>query len=168
MRNQQQRSSFLGQRQPIGDIAPVIRKPQARGGIHRLPQPQDSDFGAHHGAIHPVKIQYGHSGIIPGQFEIAVQKTVGEIVRAMTLKRHDREGDFAHGVDPAQIGVKLDAIKQLGLAGEPHDIAQMKIAMTLADLTSGDAAQQCWPKLLKLAGRPGPEPLQFSTILHCL
>ncbi len=56
---------------------------------------------------------------------------------------HHHKGDIGHTVDPAQGGVELDGIEQLGLAIDECNVGQMQIAMAFAHPTGCPPCLEC-------------------------
>ena len=78
--------------------------------------------------------QQGEPGVVPGGVEIAVEKALRQRPQAAVAEVHQREGDVVEGVDRGERRVELETVEQDRAAIPEHDVAEMEIAVAMADL----------------------------------
>jgi len=98
-----------------------------------LPGAQRGDLGAHHRAVHGVIAQQRHAAVIAAGFQPGIQEAHCNIAMPAVQQIHETERDFRDGVDPAQGRAEFDTVENQQLAVYPCQVAQMQIAVALAN-----------------------------------
>ena len=91
------------------------------------------DMAADRGAHRQEQRQRRQPGGIAGVVEIAVQQDAAEAAKAAEFKVHDQEGEIVEHVDLGEGRIELDRIEQHGTAVAHDDVAQVQIAVAVAD-----------------------------------
>ena len=113
------------------------------GACSSLLSTQNGHFCAHHGAVHQVIAQYSEAAIVTAVLQVSVKKTVGEWCLPAIIKIHQQKGNFTENVDPAQVRIKLYAIKGCHTSIDQRDISEVQVAVALADSPCILAHLQC-------------------------
>ena len=114
---------------------------------------QAGDFHAHKGAIGDVVVtQSGGSGIA-GEVGVPVEQQLAEFARAEPLEVHGQEGHVIQPVEPAQVVVELQAVKDAGAVVEAEDVVGEQVTVAV-DHPAGchPAIEQCLASRKELVG----------------
>ena len=141
---------------------------RAGASTRTLRHAQSRDFGAYQRAIDEIEAQYGEAAVISRLLEIRVQKAVPEIGATAVVEVHHREGNFADHIDPAHRRVELDAVEDRELAVDAGDIAQMQVAVTLANEAFLDPAQESTAARDMLALGPRGERIDLRPLARII
>ena len=145
MSNQQEWRRRAGQGQRQVQISPALLTGGGAGcfrnalltGLNRV------NLGAHHCPVNLVIVQQRRASEIAAVFQIGVQHPLGERRGLARAQVHGQKRQIVHYVNPAEIVIKLDAVENHDLAAlGQHHIAQMQIAVALADPSAGLAFRQ--------------------------
>ena len=116
--------------------------------------------GPHQRAVHTVVAQHLQAFVIARVLQPSVHAAPGQVRPPTRLQVHRQKGQVGHAVNPAQIGVELQRIKQLRLAVNPGNVGQVQIAMALAHMTTAPALGPHALQRMLLGGAPLLQPLQ--------
>ena len=126
--------------------------------------PDHGYLGAHHGAIESVVVEQFQTPIVAGDFQIVIQEEVRESRQTTGLEIHDGEGDLIHGVDPAEIRVELDAIKEPWASLEKNYVAEMKVTMALPHESRFGPRREVTQETLLFLVRPFMEGIERGAV----
>ena len=98
----------------------------------RLMRAQARHLGAHQGAIDEVEAEHKQTGVVAGLLQIGVEEAKSEPRQLVIEQVHHQKRDLVHDVDPAKVGIELDAVEGRGHAFEQRDVSQVQVAVALA------------------------------------
>ena len=131
-----------------------------------LPQADGQDLGPHQGAVDLVQVQDLEGAIVPALPQVGVEQPTGQGPLPRLFQVHEQKGQFAGGVDPAQLGGELQGIEEQGLPLDQGDVAAMQVTMAFPH-------PACRPPLFndrgqRLPAGPGPvlQPVQPGLALR--
>ncbi len=122
---------------------------------------QRLDLGAHQRPVDEVIAQQLDPGVIAARLQVAVDEAPAESGISARLEIHRDERHFADRIDPAQLGIELDAVERRDAAVEQRDVAEMQVAVTFAHETIA-AARVDLRRHCLLVQVPVLEPVKFG------
>ena len=87
------------------------------------------DLGSDHGSIDKVQRQQFQTRIVPRNPQIPVQELKSEIPVVVKIKVHDYESDLTHHIDPPELLIELQAVKQTNPVCDKHHIPKVQITV---------------------------------------
>ncbi|KFB67290.1 MAG: hypothetical protein CAPSK01_003408 [Candidatus Accumulibacter vicinus] len=164
------RHQALGERQ-VGECLAEISV--------RLPGLESSHLGPYQRAIDGIEAQYLHRIVITAATEPLIDQPAGQAGLTLIAEVDVGEGDLTGHVDPAQFLTELDAVEDLHLSVDQHQVAKMQVAVTLAHPSGGLAGCEmrcqarelgacpcCQPRQSRLLFAPGQQLRQFFKVLE--
>src|SRR5262249_44684898 len=115
-------------------------------------------------AVREIKRKHREPRVVACALEVGTEKPMREIGAPAVLEIHHGECDFAHHVDPAHLIVELDAVEDDELAVDPRDVAEMQIAVALADEATATTLLESVAAAGVLALGPVPEALHLIAL----
>ncbi len=119
---------------------------------------------SHQRPVNQVIAQHGKSRVIPGLLQIGVEKAVGEPRQLAVEQVHDQERDLVHDIDPPERLVELDAVERRRLAVDERDVAQVQVAVALANEPPGLARLEARAQARVLVPGPATQALELGHV----
>jgi len=107
--------------------------------IAAFPAANRRDFGANQAAINEIEREYLHAAVIACQLQVAIEESICKIRALSGDKIHHEKRDVAHYVDVTKIVTEFDAVKRRNAGRQAHQIGQVQVTMTFANVTMVDS-----------------------------
>ena len=94
---------------------------------------QSGDLRPHEGAVREIKRKDGQARVVARPFQVAIQKSAAQVVAATVVQVHRAKGNFAGHVDPTQVVVEFNAVKNRDRVVRENHVSQVHVAVAFAD-----------------------------------